>query len=73
MVKKKMNNKYKIVCPLDKMGIEMQNFNANGFPKNLSVLSMVKKKIENCLADNRMSNIVKFGSDFGSGKTLESI
>lgn len=44
MLKKKMNNKYKLTCPFDKMSIELSTPNPTTFPKNLSVLNLAKKK-----------------------------
>lgn len=44
MIKKKMNNKYKVMCPLDKMVTELPTPNPGSLPKNLSVLNLAKKK-----------------------------
>lgn len=42
--KKKNQNKYKLVCPLDMMTMELQNPNPSVMPKNLSIMNLVQKK-----------------------------
>lgn len=40
--KKKINGKVKVACPIDKKSIELFNPNANLFPKNLALVTLVQ-------------------------------
>ncbi len=41
--KKKYQTKYRLICPLDKMTMELQNPNPSVMPKNLSIVNLVQK------------------------------
>lgn len=41
---KKVSGQFRIVCPLDKMVIEIERASTEVFPKNLCLLEMLRKK-----------------------------
>jgi|688.fasta_scaffold88227_1 hypothetical protein len=61
-IKKKLNSKYKITCPLDRMSIEFSSATPTCFPKNLSVLNLAKRKMENNILSPKASNIIRHKS-----------
>jgi hypothetical protein len=64
IVRKKINNKYKLVCPEDKTAIDLSSNNTSFFPKNIALLKILEHKSKNTeiknksvLSSIRLSNI----------------
>lgn len=52
--KKKINNKSKITCPVDKKSVQFHSYNQKDFPKNMIVLSLLPNLKE--IKDNKLGD-----------------
>lgn len=75
IVKKKINNKYKLVCPEDKTSIDLTSHNTSFFPKNIALLKILESKAKNNEIKNKsvLSSIRLSNIDIQKLKSEESI
>ena len=54
IVKKKMNNKFKLTCPEDKNSIDLNSNNPSFFPKNIALMKILETKAKS--KEDKMRN-----------------
>lgn len=75
IVKKKMNNRFKLTCPEDKTTIDLTSNNTSFFPKNIALLKILETKAKNNgeKTFSHLSSIRLSGIDANRIKSEESM